>query len=114
MKSRVNSWTSFARHEIKGQLMDFLRAGSYLLPRGGRIALVYPATRMVDLLLAMRQAAIEPKRLRLVHSFEGAAATLVLAEGIKGAGSELKILPPLVVYTKERQYAPEIRAMLGV
>ena len=103
-----------ARHEIKGQLMDFLRAGSYLLPRGGRIALVYPATRMVDLLLAMRQAAIEPKRLRLVHSFEGAAATLVLAEGIKGAGSELKILPPLVVYTKERQYAPEIRAMLGV
>ncbi|MBI2351897.1 MAG: hypothetical protein HYV00_10575 [Deltaproteobacteria bacterium] len=62
----------------------------------------------------MRQAAIEPKRLRLVHSFEGAAATLVLAEGIKGAGSELKILPPLVVYTKERQYAPEIRAMLGV
>ena len=103
-----------ARHEIKGQLADFIQAGSYLLPRGGRMALVYPASRMADLLQAMRQAAIEPKRLRLVHSFEGTAATLVLAEGIKGGGIELKILPPLVIYANERKYTPEVKSMLGL
>ncbi|MFQ5903611.1 MAG: tRNA1(Val) (adenine(37)-N6)-methyltransferase, partial [Candidatus Binatia bacterium] len=49
-----------ARHEIKSCLRDFLRAGSYLLRRRGRIALVYPATRMLDLLQTMRQEGMEP------------------------------------------------------
>lgn len=102
-----------ARHEIHGGLRDFLRAASYLLRPKGRVALVYPATRMLDLLQTMRQEGMEPKRLRLVHSFEGTLATLVLAEGVKGAGSELKILPPLVVYTRERKYTPEMRAILA-
>lgn len=102
-----------ARHEIKGGLMDFLRAGFYLLRREGRIALVYPAARMLDLLQAMRVAALEPKRLRLVHSFEGTVATLVLVEGVKEAKSELKVMPPLVIYTKERQYTPEMTVILG-
>ncbi len=102
-----------ARHEIKARLADFVRAGSFLLRRGGRMALVYPASRMVDLLQTMRQEGIEPKRLRLVHSHEGSRATLVLAEGVKGAGTELKILPPLVVYTRDRKYTREVEAMLG-
>lgn len=102
-----------ARHEIMGCLMDFLRAGYHLVRRGGRMSLVYPATRMVDLLQAMRVAGVEPKRLRLVHSFAGTVATLVLVEGIKGGRNELKVMPPLVVYTKERQYTAEMRAILG-
>lgn len=101
-----------ARHEVQGRLLDFIRAGSYLLQPGGRMALIYPATRMLDLLQAMRGEGIEPKRLRLVHSFEEDMATLVLAEGIKGSGSELKVMPPLVVYTKERKYTPEMEAIL--
>ncbi|MBI2348375.1 MAG: tRNA1(Val) (adenine(37)-N6)-methyltransferase [Deltaproteobacteria bacterium] len=102
-----------ARHEIKARLADFIRAGSYLLRRGGHMALVYPAARMVDLLQTMRQEEIEPKRLRLVHSYEGSAATLALVEGIKGAGTELRILPPLVVYTRDRKYTREMKAVLG-
>lgn len=101
-----------ARHEIKARLADFVRAGSYLLRRGGHMALVYPASRMVDLLYAMRRQNMEPKRLRLVHSFKGSTATLVLAEGVKGAGSELKILPPLILYTKWKEYSREVRALL--
>lgn len=101
-----------ARHEIKARLLDFVRAGSYLLRRRGRMALVYPAARTLDLLQTMRQEDLEPKRLRLVYSFEESAATLVLAEGIKGGGSELRVMPPLVMYTKDRKYSPEIRAIL--
>lgn len=101
-----------ARHEIKGGLRDFIRAGSYLLRRRGRMVLVYPAMRTVDLLETMRQEGIEPKRLRFIHSFEGAPATLLLAEGVKGARSELKIVPPLVIYTQDRKYMPEVEAML--
>ena len=102
-----------ARHEIKARLRDFLRAAAYLLRSGGKIALVYPATRMVDLLQAMREEELEPKRVRLVHSFEGSGAALVLAEGVKGASSELKIMPALIVYTKERKYTAEMSAVLA-
>lgn len=102
-----------ARHEIRARLSDFVRAGCYLLRRGGRMTVVYPAARMPDLIQTMRQEKLEPKRLRLVHSFEGSQATLVLAEGVKEAGSELKVLPPLVVYTREKKYTAEVKAILG-
>lgn len=101
-----------ARHEIQGSLRDFLRAGSYLLRRKGRMALVYPATRAIDLFSLMRQEGIEPRLLRWVHSFEGDPATLVLVEGVKGAGGELKVMPPLVVYSRDGRYVAEVEAIL--
>ena len=58
-----------ARHEFKGARANIFRAWSYLLAKRGRMALVCPAFRCVDLLTAMRAAGIEPKRLRMVHSF---------------------------------------------
>jgi tRNA1Val (adenine37-N6)-methyltransferase len=108
-----NAEKRVARHEIKANLGDFLRAASYLLRRSGKISVVYPAFRTVDLLQAMREEKLEPKRVRLVHSFERSEAALVLAEGVKGGGSELKILSPLTVYTKERKYTPEMSDILS-
>ena len=70
-----------ARHEIAAGLADFLRAGAYLLPIKGRIAMVYPALRVVDLLQSMRNANLEPKRLRMVHSFADAKALLFWWKG---------------------------------
>lgn len=102
-----------ARHEVRGSLRDFLRAASYLLRQKGRSAWVFPAARAVDLLLAMRQEGVEPKRLRLVHSFQGGPATLVLAEGIRGGKRELEVMRPLVVYDASRRYTPEARAMIA-
>jgi tRNA1Val (adenine37-N6)-methyltransferase len=102
-----------ARHEFEGALAHFLGAGSYLLKQHGRMALVYPAFRCVDLLATMRSARIEPKRLRMVHSGNGSAASLVLVEGVKGGKSELSVEAPLVVYDQTGQYTAEIAAMLS-
>ncbi len=101
-----------ARHEIKGSIPDFVRAGSYLLKSRGRISFIYSAARTPDLLLALRRQGLEPKRLRLVHSFPDAEAGLVLVEGVKGGKSELKILPPLFVYKKGKEYTEEVNDML--
>lgn len=102
-----------ARHEIQGSLEDFLRAGAYLLRPKGRMALVFPAARAVDLLQAMRAENVEPKRLRLVHSTAGSAATLALVEGTKGGRRELEVMPPLVVYAPDGRYTAEAKAILG-
>jgi tRNA1Val (adenine37-N6)-methyltransferase len=108
-----NAERKIARHEMTAGLADFLRAGSYLLPIKGRMTLVYPALRVVDLLQSMRSANLEPKRLRMVHSFADAEASLVLVEGVKGGRSGVELLAPLFVYTKGNQYASEVEAILA-
>jgi tRNA1Val (adenine37-N6)-methyltransferase len=107
-----NAEKKIARHEIVGTLQDFIEAGKYLLTAKGRINLVYPAVRCIDLLLAMRGAGLEPKRLRMVHSFADAEASLILAEGVKGGKSGIKILSPLIVYVRGEKYGAEVEAML--
>lgn len=107
-----NAEKKIARHEIMGTLQEFLMAGKYLLTLKGRMALVYPAVRCVDLLHAMRNAGLEPKRLRMVHSFAHREASLILVEGIKGGKSGIKVLSPLIVYREGKKYSSEIQAML--
>lgn len=102
-----------ARHEIEARLDDFLDAAVHLLRAKGKAAFVYPAARLVDLVSSMRARSLEPKRLRLVHSYSGGEATLALIEGSKDGRKELKILPPLTIYTEERQYTLEAAAILA-
>jgi tRNA1Val (adenine37-N6)-methyltransferase len=102
-----------ARHEMHGTLDDFIRAGAYLLAAKGRMALVYRGERIVDLLQAMRCFDVEPKRLRLVHSFLDGPASLVLVEGRKGSRSGMKTLAPLIVYDTRNAYTAEVEKMLA-
>ena len=108
----MNEERQVARHEIAGVLDEFLRAGAFFLRANGRMAMVYPAVRSVDLLTAMRHAGLEPKRLRIVHSFRGVKASLVLVEAIKGGRSGLEVLAPLIVYKGGKTYSDEVAAMI--
>jgi tRNA1Val (adenine37-N6)-methyltransferase len=88
---------AIARHEIKGSLEEMISIASYLLPPGGRCYLIYPAARVVDLLVILRGHRLEPKRLQFVHSCIEEKATFVLSESIKQGGVESKILEPLIL-----------------
>lgn len=102
-----------ARHEIVADIGDFVRAAAHAVRPGGALAVVYPARRLIDLLETMRRERFEPKRLRLVHSFAGAEASLALAEGVKDGRAELKVLPPLTIYNAGSEYTTEISALLA-
>ncbi|SEM72923.1 tRNA1Val (adenine37-N6)-methyltransferase [Syntrophus gentianae] len=95
---------ALARHEIRGTLRDFLEAASYVLKPGGRLFVIYPAQRLVSLIAGMREAVLEPKRCRGVHSRSDTPGTFVLAEGVKGGGEELEVLPPLFIYKDAEDY----------
>lgn len=99
---------SIARHEIKATLQDFLNAAGYVLKRSGRAYIIYPATRMVDLLSSMRISGIEPKRMRIVHSHDDSSAEFVLVEGIKSGREELEVMPPLFIYSEGGEYTEEM------
>jgi tRNA1Val (adenine37-N6)-methyltransferase len=93
---------AIARHEIKGTLQDLISTASYLLPNKGRCYLIYPASRTIDLFVALRSERLEPKRLQFVHPRANGGAKFVLAEAIKSSGVELKIMEPLILYNQKR------------
>jgi len=103
---RVNpdSENAIARHEIKGTISDFLAASSFLLKTGGSFYAVYAPARLTDLIFELRKSRIEPKTLQFVHPNENDPANIVLVEGIKGAGTETKILSPFILYEKNGKY----------
>ena len=75
---------------------DILGAASKLLRAKGRLAVIYPAARLTDLLVRMRGFDLEPKRLRVVHPAMALEAKRVLVEANRGGRPGMKILPPLV------------------
>lgn len=112
---RINpeSEKAIARHEIKGTLEDFLVSARYLLKESGRVYAIYPAKRIVQIIAAMRGNGIEPKRLRVVHSNKTSGGVFILVEGIKGAGEEAKILPPLFIYRDDGRYSKEVQGIFN-
>jgi tRNA1Val (adenine37-N6)-methyltransferase len=102
-----------ARHELNGDLGDFLSAAHRLLRNKGRAALVHLAPRSVDVLGAMRSVGLEPKRLRMVYSFADAEASLLLVEGVKGGRAGLTVETPLVIYRSGKTYSDEAAALLA-
>ena len=112
-RTSPNAERRAARHETYGELEDFLRAAAHLLRPKGRMALCYPAVRLIDLIAAMHQLRIEPKRLRLVHSFLHSGASLVLVEGVKGGRVGLAVAPPLIIYRDGNRYGDEVAAMIA-
>ncbi len=104
---------ALARHEIRSTVADFLRTANCLLKDGGRVYLIYPARRMIEVLYRMRALGIEPKIMRIVYSRVSSDGDLVLVEGLKGGGEELKVLPPLFVYGDEGGYSKEVQEMIN-
>jgi len=100
-----------ARHEIKATLKDVLEAAHYLLKIKGRLTVIYPAGRAVDLIQEMRQLHLEPKKLQFVHSHLNDEACLVLAEAVKGGMVQAKVLPPFILYRSKGRYTPQAQAL---
>ncbi len=89
---------ALARHEIRTTLGDLLRVAHFILKDKGRLVMIYPAFRTADLIEEMARLRLEPKRLQFVHSRRDEEARLVMVEGLKGGGSQVRVLPPLFLY----------------
>jgi tRNA1Val (adenine37-N6)-methyltransferase len=101
-----------ARAEGGATLRDFVGAAARYLKYGGKVALVFAAARTAELIAELRAARLEPKRMRTVHSRLELPATTVLLEARKGAGVELEVEPPLIMYSAKGVYSEEAAAMI--
>ena len=100
---------NIARFELCCTIYDAAKSAGRLLKTGGRFCLCHLPERLTDCVQAMREAGIEPKRLRLVEQQAGAAPWLLLLEGIKGRQNGLKLLPSLTLRKTDGTATEEAR-----
>ena len=86
-----------ARTEETCTLEDVCQAASRFLRWGGSFCLVHKPERLTDLLCALRQTGLEPKRLRFAVSRPERAPSLVLVEARRGGKPGLTVEPPLIL-----------------
>ena len=102
---------NIARREVFGTISDFCLCAKRLLKFGGRFYCVYRPDRLAELICSMRGASIEPKRLTFVHTESDSPPSLVLVEGRMGAGEELCVTRPLIIYKDQthKEYTDDLK-----
>ncbi len=109
-KANTAGKKNIARHEVMGGIDDFLRCAARTVKFGGSFAAVYRPDRLADLIYAMREAKIEPKRATFVYSDTASESSMVLIEGKRGAKPGMRLTPPLIIYAspESREYSADM------
>jgi tRNA1Val (adenine37-N6)-methyltransferase len=109
----VDDERAVARHEIEMKLPELLRAASRLLKNRGRFVFIHHPLRLAELMRGLREAGLEPKRLRFVHGKRSSEAKMVLVEAVRHGREGLKVESPLFVYNDDGTYTEELMAIYG-
>ena len=104
---------AIARHEILCTLEDVVSQASKLLGDRGRFYMVHRPFRLAEILTAMCEAKLEPKRMKMVHPFKDKDANMVLIEAVRGGGAWMKVEAPVIVYKEPGVYTDEIYSIYG-
>lgn len=97
-----------ARRELNGTAADFCAAAARILSTGGLFYTVYRPDRMAELISALRENHLEPKRMVTVYPDTQSRPCLILVESKKDAAPGLLQPPPLIMYEshESRVYTP--------
>lgn len=90
-----------ARSEEACSLPELCAAAARALRWGGRFFLVHKPERLIDLAVCLRQARLEPKRVRFVRHRAQSDLSLVLLEARLGGKPGLAYEPDLVLYDED-------------
>lgn len=100
-----------SRHEVMCSLEDIIKISARLLKPCGHLIMVHRPNRLVDVLSEMRKFSIEPKTIRFVHASFEKPPILFLVDAMLGANRDIKILPPLLLYTDDGKETQELRTI---
>ncbi len=81
------------RSEESCTLEEVCAAAAWCLKNGGRLALVYPPTRLSELFCSLTAHSLEPKRLQFIRPSAAYPPSAALVECVKGGGRGLSVLP---------------------
>lgn len=102
---------AMARHELEVDFLKIIKAGAYSLNPKGRFVFIQRSERLLEIGRSLQEEGMIINRLRLIYGDEKAPAKLFLAEAVKRKNTQLKVLPPLIIYDKEGNYKEEVRCL---
>ena len=108
-----NDQMAVAKHELRMSLKTLIEAANRLLTNKGRLFTIYPASRIVEVLLEMRGEGLEPKQIRTIHFKPDTPAGRILIQASKGGQPGTEVVPPLVIHKPDGSYTPEARAIMS-
>ena len=97
-RQNENENKNASRHEIFGEINDFCACARKLLKHGGYFYVVYRPDRMIDLISAMKNNNLEPKRITFIHPNTHTPPSLLLISARLGGNSGLVIDKPIYIY----------------
>lgn len=112
--SAANRSLAIARTELCCTLEDVCAAAAWLLPTGAPFYLVHKPDRLCDIMTALRQHRLEPKRMRLVRHSSASLPSLVLIESRKGGNPGLTLMQDLVLRREDGTETQEYRRIYGL
>lgn len=96
-----------ARHS--DSIIDFIKASRYLLKNSGKLFMIFPAKRLVDIICILRNENMEPKKIRFIKNDIDKEPYLIYIEAVKEGKPEMKILPDMILFEKgTRKLTPEL------
>ncbi len=102
-----------ARHEIMCNIDDVCAAAEKLLKFGGRLCVCNRPERLSDVIFAMKNHNIEPKRVRFVSKNADEAPWLFLIEGKKGSKPFMRVEPQLYIRSSDG-FSEELQMIYSV
>lgn len=107
-KANLSQAKNIARHELYGDISSFAAAAAKTLKFGGLLYLVYRPDRMCDLICALRENSLEPKRITMVYPDAESIPSMMLVEAKLGGATGCVVTRPLIVYRDAKEVLPRI------
>ncbi len=105
-KANLSDAKNIARHEVFGGISDFAETAAKILKFGGLFYLVYRPDRMCDLISALRENSLEPKRITMVYPDTESIPSMMLVEAKLGGAPGCTLTRPLIVYREGKRITP--------
>ncbi|MDR0919847.1 MAG: methyltransferase [Oscillospiraceae bacterium] len=86
-----------ARHEVMCNINDICKISKKMLKHNGRLCLCDRPERLADVIFAMRDNNIEPKKIQFVSKNENSKPWLFLIEGKKNSKPFMEVLPQIYI-----------------
>ncbi len=97
-KRNLSDYKYIARHEVCGGVKDFCSAANRLLKHGGKFYCVFRPDRLSELICAMRDSCLEPKRMTFVHAVKKKEPSMVLIEAVKYGACGMRVSAPVILF----------------
>ena len=112
-EGKVNSRKDIAlsRHELEIDFPRIIKAVKYSLKDKGRFLFIQRSERLLEIGSSLQEEGMSLQRLQLIYGDEKTPSKLFLGEAVKRKNTQLKILPPLIIYDKEGNYKEEVRCL---